>query len=1591
MGTRIMRRIFWIAIALLVVASAQAAPPDAPPANKAGNVTALLPLANFVRGPAKQEVVTVAKKGDDVIWNDLVRTDKGGRARITLLDQSILSVGSQAELRIIKHDTKSQQTSIEVGYGRVRMEVTPVTKQGGSFEVKTSTAVAGVIGTVFGIDSSIGATTFLCLSGTVSVGSSDPNVPGRVSCTAGMAAVVTTGKAPVTRPATQQEMQQLVQDTEPAVISAINPSSLLPGATTDVTITGTQLANVSAVSSSSGAVTAALNPGGTASSVGVHLAVAATATPGPVTLTLTKTSGVGSAAVFSVLAPPSTAAAGGDYKQPYLTTIDQERQSALAGLNGLGVGLSQSADQAYNQISAANGALSAPLDISQAAADLKTPVNAEMNVATTDGTNVNQAAQTAASSFTTLYNAALQTLLTRNSGGTPDNQFQNDLTSAFNQVNATLLGAFGAAQTDLGQQVQTQNAAIQQITTTWLTKIQQLAQTQAPPSIKALSASAAPSTGGVPIIITGANFDPSTKVMFGNVPASNVTFISSTQLSVVVPAENPGTVDINLVSGSGLTTTMAGAFSFGGPVPLVSPADKTVNPGETVILDASRSSDTLAGATLTYNWTFCSLGFRPPQLGTPLPLMSASTCTTAPGTVVGTDSQFALTPPITPGQYYARLQVNDNLGAGAVIYSSVTVSQPSYDDPATRMVSMAQAYSSLMPDQVLAFFDATGFPAYTALGDALRDTLPTYSSLRVNLQGLIVNANAGLATIQANWQLIYTIKDDPACRNVSPCQPPTYTTTVGSVTTVWTLTPGKGWWITDLRPQPTLPGLPVTTTSLPDLQVTAVVRTGPQTFQATVLNAGTAPSTASTVHFVLTNPTTSTQIGTADGALGAVQVNGTGLATATIDLSSLTQRLTAQITATVNPGCTLQETNCNNNTSTFNVDLVPLNVPLPDLKITGVTVAGQTTPPFVIGTGTQTLQATVTNSGPGALTTPTGVHFALTDTAGDNLTADGTLPSLAAGASAPVSASMLIPSNVRQGTSATLSVTVNSGCAVQESDCTNNSVSNLTATLGSPPSITVTSSRGNTSNANPIELNGILAEAMTLTATRPDTSQGSVTLAFTDQPQIANSPTQLTSIPYNTPEAVDFSATIDAGGNVTTGPTSALITPTNANPTAAPSSATLYFSVGDILLTLPSGTVCIPIGAGGQAPVPAFSISAISGFNVPTVSWQWSGLGAGVSINQVSGTSSLSGTTYSLPAFSFTVTNPVTQTALFAVTITNSQGLATKAFSLSFNFATACGQGAGLFGVGHGIGGTWSRGAFGGGGMAKSTAKPVSAGSLPDLQISASSVTFSPSIPKSGDTVSVRFRVTNAGAADAQRIPIALVINGSAVASDTFDVRAGASTLAALEWSNAHPPSSQGAMNAAVVVDANHTIQQQSALAKTAPLAHFAFLLGTAQQTAAGATPAQRATLEVADGGCAGFRFASGAGSGCGSADVEITAEQLSSGHFSLSAQNGIADIGAAMGGRRDLSGVQYQSEVAAVAGHTYAVQLRGGKTGILRLMAIRNPAQTAAKGRQVFNGGSTAKNVGVQSSAPVETGDVSGVRTGNQLKAYFDVSYQTE
>jgi FecR protein len=315
----------WVVITVLMggaVLPAHAGPGPKEPApkvgEKAGTVSALLPIATVTRGTGKAASTNEAKKGDELIWNDLVKTQKGGRARITLNDQSILSMGSQSELKIVKHDDRTQQTALQLVGGQVRANVSRITRQGGSFELRTPTAVAGVIGTDFGADSSsVGSTVFVCISGITQVSNSDPTIQGSVQCAAGLTTTVTAGKPPtIPTTATPQQIQQLIQDTEPAIISVMTPTTAMPGTTFDASVGGTRLGAVNSVSvSPSTGVTVSLAEPPTDAAVTVHMVLDASAAPGPHTLTLNKPNGAASAAVFTILAPP-TSGLTGDLKKP---------------------------------------------------------------------------------------------------------------------------------------------------------------------------------------------------------------------------------------------------------------------------------------------------------------------------------------------------------------------------------------------------------------------------------------------------------------------------------------------------------------------------------------------------------------------------------------------------------------------------------------------------------------------------------------------------------------------------------------------------------------------------------------------------------------------------------------------------------------------------------------------------------------------------------------------------------------------------------------------------------------------------------------------------------------------------------------------------------------------------------------------------------------------------------------------------------------------------------------------------------------------------------------------------------------------------
>lgn len=91
----------------------------------------------------------LAAPNDKVMWGDEIATDRGGRARIALDDGSILNVGSDSRLRVVQHDAANQRTQLQLAYGRLRTSAVRLARPGSSFEVRSPTAVAGVVGTGF--------------------------------------------------------------------------------------------------------------------------------------------------------------------------------------------------------------------------------------------------------------------------------------------------------------------------------------------------------------------------------------------------------------------------------------------------------------------------------------------------------------------------------------------------------------------------------------------------------------------------------------------------------------------------------------------------------------------------------------------------------------------------------------------------------------------------------------------------------------------------------------------------------------------------------------------------------------------------------------------------------------------------------------------------------------------------------------------------------------------------------------------------------------------------------------------------------------------------------------------------------------------------------------------------------------------------------------------------------------------------------------------------------------------------------------------------------------------------------------------------
>ena len=138
-----------------------------------GKITGLVSIATRNR--------TNSNTRDVVRANDNLSTNTSGRMRIELQDGSILNVGSESDLKIVKHSPTTGETSVDLADGRLRSRVVKVRKSGSKFEVTTPNATIAAIGTDFFLDVSHSRTHVIVYSGVVVVmeGRGVANSPAR--------------------------------------------------------------------------------------------------------------------------------------------------------------------------------------------------------------------------------------------------------------------------------------------------------------------------------------------------------------------------------------------------------------------------------------------------------------------------------------------------------------------------------------------------------------------------------------------------------------------------------------------------------------------------------------------------------------------------------------------------------------------------------------------------------------------------------------------------------------------------------------------------------------------------------------------------------------------------------------------------------------------------------------------------------------------------------------------------------------------------------------------------------------------------------------------------------------------------------------------------------------------------------------------------------------------------------------------------------------------------------------------------------------------------------------------------------------------
>jgi hypothetical protein len=124
--------------------------------------------------------------------------------------------------------------------------------------------------------------------------------------------------------------------------------------------------------------------------------------------------------------------------------------------------------------------------------------------------------------------------------------------------------------------------------------------TASSPTVSGVSPNSGDAAGGTVVTIAGSNFVSGATVSFGGSPASNVSFVSSTQLNAIAPAHAAGSVDVAVTNPDGTSAMLPGAFTFASTtltVSSVSPNSGDTAGGTVVTIAGSNFA---SGATVSF-------------------------------------------------------------------------------------------------------------------------------------------------------------------------------------------------------------------------------------------------------------------------------------------------------------------------------------------------------------------------------------------------------------------------------------------------------------------------------------------------------------------------------------------------------------------------------------------------------------------------------------------------------------------------------------------------------------------------------------------------------------------------------------------------------------------------------------------------------------------------------------------------------------------------------------------------------------------------------------------------------------------------------